>query len=371
MKRAEFALLKRLNAVCPYYTMFPLDFPFARLGAADKGDWVIDPFCGRGSTNYAARLRGLPSIGVDSSPVAVAIAKAKLTYTTPARIIDTCRRILEKHDEPEHVPSGAFWERALNDHTLRQVCKLREDLMKDCQSASRIALRALLLGRLHGPMTRRPPRSYLSNQMPRTYASKPAYAVRFWRSAKMYPPRVDVLEMVKRKAAEYFTSLPETTSGRIIRGDSRTIPLRQHLTKRARWVITSPPYYGMRTYVPDQWMRNWFVGGSSSVAYNFEGQLKHSSPQVFAEQLALVWANVAEACLPGARLVVRFGGIPDRAADPFEILRESLLLADAGWRMVTTKTAGRCSRGRRQASQFLRQESVPVDEFDAHATLDT
>ena len=44
-------LLRALNSVCPYYTMFPLDFPLARLAGASTGDWVLDPFCGRGSTN--------------------------------------------------------------------------------------------------------------------------------------------------------------------------------------------------------------------------------------------------------------------------------------------------------------------------------
>ena len=37
-----------LNAVCPYYTMYPLDFPLRVLKEhGDEGDWVIDPFCGR------------------------------------------------------------------------------------------------------------------------------------------------------------------------------------------------------------------------------------------------------------------------------------------------------------------------------------
>ena len=64
-----------LNAICPYFTMFPLGFPLRILRErAARADWVLDPFCGRGTTNYAARVLGLPSLGVDSSPVAVAIA---------------------------------------------------------------------------------------------------------------------------------------------------------------------------------------------------------------------------------------------------------------------------------------------------------
>jgi hypothetical protein len=40
---------------------------------------VVDPFCGRGTTNLAARVRGLPTVAVDSSPVATAATSAKLS----------------------------------------------------------------------------------------------------------------------------------------------------------------------------------------------------------------------------------------------------------------------------------------------------
>jgi len=40
--------------------MFPLDFPLDILRKrALPGDRVLDPFCGRGTTNFAARLVGL------------------------------------------------------------------------------------------------------------------------------------------------------------------------------------------------------------------------------------------------------------------------------------------------------------------------
>jgi hypothetical protein len=56
-----------LNAVCPYFTMYPLSFPLKILQRhAQPESWVLDPFCGRGTTNYAARLLGLPTIGIDS-----------------------------------------------------------------------------------------------------------------------------------------------------------------------------------------------------------------------------------------------------------------------------------------------------------------
>jgi hypothetical protein len=47
-----------LNGICPYYTMYPLDFPLTALKRASNYDWVYDPFCGRGTTNFAADFEG-------------------------------------------------------------------------------------------------------------------------------------------------------------------------------------------------------------------------------------------------------------------------------------------------------------------------
>src|SRR5205809_966447 len=261
----------QLNGVCPYYTMFPIDFPLERLRSASKGEWVIDPFCGRGSTNYAARLLGLPSVGIDSNPVAAVIAEAKLVATTPERIIEVCKGILETTRTPR-VPKGAFWRTCYHPDTLRQLCKLRSALRSGRSSPGRSALRALLLGRLHGPRPKYALPTYLSNQMPRTYAAKPCYAIRFWRKHEMKPPEVDVLDLVRRKAGSYFGNLPPRAGGRVVCADSASTDLSSIVERAARWVITSPPYYGMRTYLPDQWLRYWFLGGPARVSYNSEGQ---------------------------------------------------------------------------------------------------
>jgi DNA modification methylase len=68
-----------LNAICPYFTMFPLEYPLRVLRVHRKDQPIVmDPFCGRGTTLFAARQLGLQAHGIDSSPVAVAIARAKL-----------------------------------------------------------------------------------------------------------------------------------------------------------------------------------------------------------------------------------------------------------------------------------------------------
>ncbi len=355
----------RLNAICPYFTMFPLEFPLGVLRDAEPGQLVVDPFCGRGTTNYAARTLGLPSIGVDSSPVAVALTQAKLANATPHRIVAVARRILRDIPEPSDVPAGEFWRWAFHRDVLQVLCRLREGLLSNCRSDARKALRAILLGALHGPRRKSRP-SHFSNQSQRTYAPKPRYAVKFWQKHNLIPEPVDALEIVRERAERYYSN-EATASGKVVRGDSRKNVFAQAAGgPKADWIITSPPYYGLRTYLPDQWLRRWFLGGPSKVEYSADGQILHSSPEAFASDLRQVWRNVGRISAPKAWLVVRFGGINDRKADPLSIIQMSL--EGSGFEIQTITPAGSAASGQRQALHFSRPSDEARQEHDIWAT---
>lgn len=357
-----------LNGICPYFTMFPLDFPLRILKRARKGDLVLDPFCGRGTTSFAARLAGLSSMGVDASPVAAAITASKLVMVSAEEIIQEAQLILADPVEVE-VPQEEFWQWAYHPEVLRSICKLRAAFLEDCTASSRLALRGILLGALHGPQ-QKTVQSYLSNQCPRTYAPKPRYAVSFWKERGMYPGNVDILDVVARRAHRYYSN--RIIMGGVARlGDSRNPEsLTPHLDgQKYSWIVTSPPYYGMKTYIPDQWLRNWFVGGISAVQYESPEQLLHGGPEIFSGDLNSVWRNSAAVAKDDARLVIRFGGISDRRADPIQIIKSSL--SDSGWKITRIRKAGAATEGKRQADSFLRKRSEPVLEMDVWAKRDS
>lgn len=357
-----------LNAVCPYYTMYPLDFPKRVLKTNyKKNDWVFDPFCGRGTTNFAARLAGIPSIGFDSSPIAVAVASAKLAISTPEKINETIFDVLCHVPTPRDVPVGDFWDYAYHEKTLNDLCRLREGLLMNCRTNEEVLLRAIILGALHGPLTKGAP-SYFSNQCPRTFAPKPNYAVRFWKKRKMKPKRVGLLELIEKRAKRYLESCPPGNGGYVRNYDSRD-GRSFRFKQKIGTIITSPPYYGMRTYIPDQWIRNWFVGGSSEVEYSQpDAEMSHQSPAEFSAQLRAVWKNCEKVARDGCRLIIRYGGINDRRHDPLSIIKNSL--SNMGWRITTIRSAGDANRGKRQAAQFgQRIQTDPRIEYDVHARL--
>jgi len=354
-----------LNGICPYFTMFPLDFPLGILKRqARKGDLVLDPFCGRGTTNFAARLVGLNSLGVDSSPVATAITASKLVKASVNDILEEAHKILMEY-EARQIPAGKFWRHAFHPDVLDPLCRFREAFLEDCTIAPRVALRGIVLGALHGPKQKTFP-SYFSNQCPRTYAPKPAYATRYWRSRKLAPDPINVLSVIERRARRYYENSFDIT-GTVRLADSRFAEALRPETPKTRfnWVITSPPYYGVQSYIPDQWLRNWLVGGPDTVDYSHRGQVAHSSPEDFAADLKQVWHNVWRVCADSARMVIRFGGIACKHVSPLDLIKKSLY--GSGWRIMTIKQAGSAIVGKRQADTFLRTKTKSKIEYDIWA----
>jgi hypothetical protein len=359
-------LAYRLNTVCPYFTMFPLDFPLGLLREGRRGQWVLDPFCGRGTTMFAARWLGLGSVGIDANPVAVAIARAKVAAVDPSDVKALANELLTGDHQPRNVPTGTFWRYIYHPQTLRELCSLREQLLDHEAGCAADVLRAVALGILHGPLTKSAP-TYLSNQMPRTYATKPDAAVKFWRARGMKPPRVPVLEAILRRI-KYTLALvpPMPARGEIWQGDARLVL--PQLRRKFDWVVTSPPYFGMYTYVSDQWLRSWFLGGRPAVDYDANQQISQGGIDGFTAGLATAWKWTAARCHPGATMAIRFGALPSARVDPEQLLRKSLDQADAGWEIREVRDAGMPKSQARQAAQFKRAgEYAP--EIDCIAIL--
>ena len=355
-----------LNAICPYFTMFPLEYPLQIIKKHKHANpTVVDPFCGRGTTIYAARKGGLRSYGFDSSRIAVAIARAKLS-SSPSSAVESLAAELLEH-EPKDVPDTAFFRSAYSKRTLKELCSLREGLLSiEKETDASALLRAAALGCLHGPRANDLSQSgYFSNQMPRTFASKPDYSVRYWRKHSLTAPHLSVLNVIKRKV-ERISDLSSPTIGNFRRIKCADARQATHYRKMSGplLVVTSPPYYGMKTYVQDQWLRNWFLGGPMEVDYETDVQLSHSSHDDFICDLARVWNHLRNrAC--GIDLYVRFGTIPSIKSDAQKLFRSSLE-ESKGWRLVYTQRAKTASEGRRQADQMQRESSA-ADEFDFHA----
>lgn len=326
---------------------------------------VMDPFCGRGTTLFAARTLGLESWGIDSSPVAVAIAKAKLSNSTAEEAL-CLAQLLILAIRPEQIPQSKFFKAAYHRKTLGQICALREGLLELGDNDQSVMLRAAVLGCLHGPLLKSGAASYFSNQMPRTFAPKPDYAIEFWGKKNLIAPEVDVLRVLERKLKLIAASreLAKASHTNVIHGDS-TVAKNLPAARNHSVVVTSPPYYGMKTYVQDQWLRNWFLGGPTKVDYSAGVQLEHAGQDVFASSLGKVWANMANTEADSLHMYIRFGVIPSTNVDAKALMYKSLEASGANFKLVSARNASSAHSGKRQAEQ-MRADSGACDEYDFH-----
>lgn len=353
----------RLNSICPYFTRFPLAFPLAYLREAAAGQWVLDPFCGSGTALFAARMMGLNTVGADSNPVAVAIARAKLCRVTAEMVIDKAATIL-KNVEPVALPEGAFWEQCYTPDTLEALCCFRAYFMKHRSRPVNATLRALLMGLLHGPNTDDTPR-YFSNCLTADYVPSPQEAICLWKRRALKPPSCNVLRMIQQRAAYLLAAQPPLTSGVVHEEDSRQLRFTDE-HRKFDWIITSPPYYGMESYPTDQWLRNWFLGAPSFP----DRQITRQSPDEYVRDLARVWKNVAAACYPGARLIVRVGDVPGiQAPTAVDLFEASLNRAAVGWKIETTMLVQRNATAQNSDPLFSAPAPWPENEVEVFARL--
>lgn len=349
--------------------MFPLEYPLRVLKKhKNSGAVVMDPFCGRGTTLFAARALGLESRGIDASPVAVAIARSKLCNSSTDAVILLARHFIA-NSPPGDVPMAPFFSLCFDATTLAQLCAIRQGLLATKRETdTTVLLRATMLGCLHGPLSKNPEnRSYFSNQMPRTFSSKPEYSVKYWTKHGMVTPKVDIISVLRRKLSRINTGLLYEGGGfsNVRQGDSchiRSIP------KRAAdfsVVVTSPPYYGMRTYVEDQWLRNWFLGGPAHVEYGVGPQVDHTCQKAFAKSLGDVWKNMARTTEENLDMYIRFGIIPSSKVNAKALMMQSLEESGVHWDVVSVRTAKTAESGKRQAQQMTAESSAAI-EYDFH-----
>jgi hypothetical protein len=106
---------------CPYYTMFPLDFPLAWLRKGRAGGVGAGSLLRAGHHPLCGPSPGLPAAGADVSPVAAAIAEGMLGWARPEEILGLAARLLQ--EETADPPEGEFWELAYHRRTLEGICR--------------------------------------------------------------------------------------------------------------------------------------------------------------------------------------------------------------------------------------------------------
>jgi hypothetical protein len=347
--------------------MFPETFAERWISDLTKrGDTVLDLFSGRGTTATCALLSGRKAIACDVNDVAYCLTKAK-THA-PSRPV-LLKRIHELHKnyrarsvakETENLPE--FFRYAFHPETLKQVVYLRKSLdWRNRKADGMIA--ALTLGALHGEADKST--SYLSNQMPRTISTKPAYSVRFWKERKLTAPERNAFELLERGTHFRYESDAPKGEALVLNRDMRLLPLELGtFPGPVKCVITSPPYFDVTNFEEDQWLRLWFLGGPP---YPTTNRLSRDDRHTFDTQywrfIADMWRSLGLVLAKTSHVVVRLGS--SRLA-PEELKRQLIATSQFSGRKIELVDS-ECSEIRRRQTDAFRPGTVGCKvEIDCH-----
>ena len=282
------------HPMCSYLASFPAALAHAFIARySRRGDVVLDPFSGRGTTALQACAEGRIGVGNDLNPFAHLLTAAKVEPASRAEAAtrlaglrlswaangraweELAARVVRRPSHPgSRVPAAGSGggiadgselvpaEVALCFHprTLGQLLMVRTALRLDRPTDRFLA--AALTGILHGKSA-----SYLSEIMPNTFSMAPRYVRDFAARTSFQSPQRDVFDGLEKKLARLFRHDLPPTSGLALLGDSRDIALRARgalqgrgLPDRARLVVTSPPYLRVVKYGYYNWLRTWLLG---------------------------------------------------------------------------------------------------------------
>jgi site-specific DNA-methyltransferase (adenine-specific) len=302
------------HPMCSYLASFPAALAHAFISRySRRGDVVLDPFSGRGTTPLQACAEGRIGLGGDLNPFAHLLTAAKVEPAAPAEArtrlaglrlawatesaawLALADGVLANagptgarvpiagsggsiSDTADGEPVPAEVAVAFHRRTLAQLLLVRTSLRLD-RPADRF-LAAALTGILHGKSA-----SYLSTIMPNTFSMAPRYVRDFAARTDFHSPERDVFDGLELKLGRLYRQAPPQTPGVALLGDARDLAprardaLRQRgLPDKARLVVTSPPYLRVVKYGYYNWLRTWLLGFDAAAIDGALDDAHHREP---------------------------------------------------------------------------------------------
>ncbi len=288
----------RWSTFGPYYAMFPVSFVRDAIERfCPHGSAVLDPFCGRGTVPYVARITGRPSLGVDLNAVAYVFSAAK-TDPEPelAQVLLRIAQIGAAVGPADSVAVNAFQQLAWAPRVLGFLNAARRELEWRGNRLDR-TLMALILVHLHAKKG-----NAVSNQMRQSKSMAPDYAVRWWTARNLTPPDLDPVKYFAQRAIwRYRYGIPVGPAAQIEHGDARSKLINAH--RRFSLLLTSPPYCGVTNYRVDNWIRLWMLGEGDLPTY--ASAERYGSRARYTEMLRTVFAAAKRLLYENATVFVR------------------------------------------------------------------
>ncbi len=269
------------------------------------GDFVHDPFMGRGTTLIEAALLGRVPCGCDVNPLSLVLVRPRLHPPT-------LEQIHARLDEIDFNNSDEAPEDLLvffHPETLREIAALKKYLLRrPVLDAVDEWIALVALNRLTGHST-----GFFS-----VYTLPPNQAVSVKSQRKINadrrqtPPRRHVPNLIFKKSRILLKDCDAATRARLRAVAEKSLLLNQpaHLTAQIpaasiSLVVTSPPFLDVVDYAGDNWLRCWFLGIDAK-------GIKLTVPKILGRwqcEMTAVFRELRRVLRPGGHVAFEVGEI--------------------------------------------------------------
>jgi hypothetical protein len=260
------------------------------------GEWVHDPFMGRGTTPIEAALTGRAASGNDINPLATLLTRPRLCPPAVEAVSQALAGIDWDAGRITREDLLAFYSRA----TLRRIEALRAWLAAT-QSPEADWIRMVALNRLTGHS----PGFFSVYTMPPNQAVSVASQRRINARRGQVPPDRDLPAIILKKTRAL---LAEPVPGLRAPWRLTTGPAERCAAVpdgSVALVVTSPPFLDVVQYAEDNWLRLWFAGIDASAV----PIAQHRSPAAWTAMVRGVLEDCARTLRPGGHIAFEVGEV--------------------------------------------------------------
>jgi DNA modification methylase len=225
------------------------------------GDFIYDPFSGRGTTAVEAALMGRNVIANDINPLSAILTMPRLEAPLIANIDVRLRAIKVSAKQRNDLDLSMFY----HPDTERELLNLRAYLAERCASGKEDDadrwIRMVATNRLTGHS----PGFFSAYTLPPNQAVSPESQIRINEKTGKAPEYRDVRALILRKSMQLQGDINAAARWRLQQAAAKAMFLEGPAGQTAdipdnsvQLTVTSPPFLNVVQYAKDNWLRCWF-----------------------------------------------------------------------------------------------------------------
>lgn len=266
--------LKEQHSICSYLAMFPPHVPREYIEKyTNEGDFVYDPFSGRGTTILEARSLNRKVLGNDLSPLAYVLTKSKSYNLNFNEVIKRVDYWEKKYNEWSKKNEINLKDETFEDfkvfysyHNLKQLLFLRKNIGEKYLELDEIDnyILSIALGIMHGQTKKNGQSIYFSVNTVNGFSLSPNYAKKYIKEKNLKYIESNVFSQIRnriQKKRPDFLKYDDSQNKIFIKDALRSS---EFINKKPKLIFTSPPYLNLVRYVSQNWIRFWMLGFSKN-----------------------------------------------------------------------------------------------------------